>query len=261
MTGFKRRLYVFLMSATLFCAVLSAASLPSQAETAKLSGNFTYIHNDTGITITKCKAAENIQIPSELDGQQVTAVQSDAFKQAGAKTIYIPATVTDLGDGSVKTSNSLFSSTVEEITVDSGNTVYTSSDGALFRDGTATLVFWPRAKAGTSIQIPESVTKIAPYAFAGNKQIASVAFTGADTVLSEGAFYGCSYLSSVTLPYALTAIGDQAFRNCSSLAGIVFPSTLSRIGTNAFSGCTKLTTIDSASQLSDDALASLAGAS
>ncbi len=261
MTRLSRRVHSVILSALIFCAVFSGISLPASAETAKLSGNFTYIHNDTGLTIVKVKAVETVEIPSDIDGETVTAVQSDAFKQTGAVNIVIPATVTDLGDGNVKSPNSLFSSSVESITVDQGNPVYSSSDGALFRDSASTLVFWPRAKSGSAIQIPETITRVAPYAFAGNKNITSVTFVGQNTEISDGAFYGCSGLETIAFPAALTTIGEQAFKNCTSLTAVTLPSTVTQIGSQAFSGCSRLTTISSAAALSDDALAALSGSS
>ena len=261
MTKISRRLSAVIMSALIFGAALSGITLPSAAETAKLSGNFTYIHNDTGLTIVKVKAAENVEIPAELDEEAVTAVQYDAFKQAGAVNIFIPATVTDLGDSNAKTANSLFSSSVEQITVDPANPVYSSSDGALYRDASSTIVFWPRAKSSGAVQIPETITRVAPFAFAGNKSITSVTFLGQDAEIADGAFYGCAKLDTLALPASLTSIGDQAFKNCSSLTAVTLPATVSHIGSQAFAGCSRLTTVSSAAQLSDDSLASLAGSS
>ena len=52
----------------------------------------------------------------------------------------------------------------------------------------------------TNITIPNSVTRIHPYAF-----------------------QGCTSLTSITIPSSVTSIGDSAFSDCTSLANITMP--------------------------------------
>ena len=122
----------------------------------------------------------------------------------------------------------------------------------------------------TSITIPETVTSIGEYAFAGctalqtidlsNSQITSIpdrAFQGnlaltsitiPDTVISIGqyAFNGCTNLLNVNLSETsqLQTIGNYAFQNCSSLTTITIPETVTSIGSRAFSGCSSLQSVD-----------------
>lgn len=66
------------------------------------------------------------------------------------------------------------------------------------------------------IIIPDGVTKVGNYAFAGSK------------------------LEEVTLPEGVTYIGEGAFMNCTALKTLHLPSTLKQIDTAAFSWCRSL---------------------
>ncbi|NLB15890.1 MAG: leucine-rich repeat domain-containing protein [Clostridiales bacterium] len=245
-------------------SVLIGALFPASAhEIAKLSGDFTYISNPTGITILKCKASGEIDIPSELDGKTVTMISSDAFKSSGATKIGIPASVTSVGDEAVISANTIFASSVEEINVESGNTVYTSSNGVLYRadEGKLSLVYYPRAKSGDSFSVPANIAKISKYAAAGCKNLTQISFVGPVEEIGEGAFSGCSKLETLTLHDGLASIDSGAFKNCTSLASVTLPASVRNIAAGAFAGCSKLSAIIAAGDLSDDSLAALAGSS
>ena len=80
----------------------------------------------------------------------------------------------------------------------------------LVTDGTASLI--------TELIIPEGVTKIPAYAFAGQSSI-----------------------TSVSLPKTLLEIGLWAFRDCTGIEAVVIPDATVRILGGAFEGCTRLT--------------------
>ena len=69
----------------------------------------------------------------------------------------------------------------------------------------------------TSVIIPDSVTSIGEWAFAGCYSLSSVVIGDSVTTIGEHAFYYCTSLSSVVIPDSVTSIGDNAFSNCSSL--------------------------------------------
>ena len=61
--------------------------------------------------------------------------------------------------------------------------------------------------------------------------------------IASGAFAGCRELASVALPTNACTIGDYAFANCTELRSIVFPAHTGTIGNGAFIGCTGLASI------------------
>ncbi|HHX53855.1 MAG TPA: leucine-rich repeat domain-containing protein [Clostridiales bacterium] len=244
--------------------ILTGVLIPAAAqEIAKLSGDFTYISNPTGITILKCKASGEIDIPSALDGKTVTEIASDAFKSSGATKINIPASVTSVGDESVISANTIFASSVEEINVESGNTVYTSSNGVLYRadEGKLSLVYYPRSKSEESFSVPANIAKISKYAAAGCKNLTQISFTGVTEEIGDGAFSGCTKLATLSLHDGLISIDSGAFKNCSALTKVTLPASVRNIAAGAFAGCSRLSVIIAAGDLSDDSLAALAGSS
>lgn len=116
------------------------------------------------------------------------------------------------------------------------------------------------------IIIPNSITSIGFYAFAGCAGITEFIIQNSVTSLGDCAFYACSNLISVTIPdsvisiggyvfaacaslttvtipNSVTSIGDYAFHNCSGLTEITIPNSVTSIGTRAFNLCTSLASV------------------
>ena len=60
------------------------------------------------------------------------------------------------------------------ISVASGNESFSAEDGVLFNSDKTKLLMYPMAKTDTAYTIPDSVTEIADYAFAGNTHIETI---------------------------------------------------------------------------------------
>ena len=86
-----------------------------------------------------------------------------------------------------------------------------------------------------SVTIPDSVTDIGAYAFAG------------------------SGLKTVVIPKNIESIGDGCFKNCAALETVVFSGDLLLIGDGAFSGCDRIREIYIADSVRDIGKASFAG--
>jgi len=88
--------------------------------------------------------------------------------------------------------------------------------------------------------IPATVTKLDAHAFVGCEHLSSVRFAPASPLdkISFGLFGECTALSSVNIPSAVTAIEGCAFEKCEGLARVTFEkdSALTRIGRKAFYG-------------------------
>lgn len=118
----------------------------------------------------------------------------------------------------------------------------------------------------TSIELPETITRIGDDAFGGCMGLTSITIPTLVRSIGESAFYNCSGLTSVELPeqiehigpylfqycYALTSviirgnvtdIGTFAFQDCISLSSITLPNSLQYIDNYAFQGCSKLQSI------------------
>ena len=157
---------------------------------------FTYTTNSGAITITKYIGIDGaVTIPNTINGLPVTTIVNGAFYQTTSPTnVTIGSSVTNI------VAQALVSgcSNLLVITMDPLNPVYRSVGGVLFDRSQATLIQYPAARGG-SYTVPNSVTRIAEYAF-----------------------QDCSSLTSVTLPSSLTSIGGMAFAACISLNGLYF---------------------------------------
>ena len=140
--------------------------------------------------LTECTATGDVVIPEFFDGQFITAIGDNVFKNDTAITsITLPATITSIG-------NSAF-------------------------EGCTGL---------TSIIIPFKVTTIGDSAFKGCTNLTYVYINennsrtnGGLKTIGESAFEGCSSLKNLVIPKTVTLIGNDAFKGCDSLESIALP--------------------------------------
>ena len=153
------------------------------------------------------------------------------------------------------------------VKVASGCTRYVEDNGAIYNSNKTKLLYVNESAAGSggAFTVPSSVTEIAAYAFASNKNINKVtlpdsvetlgeyAFANSSvksvewsktgsriTSIPEGAFSG-SKLLSIALPDSVVSVGDRAFAGA-ALTGFT-ADKLQTLGNNVFDGCTSLVEI------------------
>ena len=225
------------------------------------------------VTITKyIGTRSNVIIPYSIDGNVVTDIGHDAFKDCTSLTsITIPNIVTYIGYDAFENCSSLKSITIpDSVThidsdVFSGCTSLTSItipnsvtyiDSDVFSgcksltsitipDSVTSIGSWTfhGCTSLTSITIPNSVTSIGSYAFSGCTSLTSIKIPDSVTYINSGVFSGCTSLTSITIPNCVTSIGWMAFEYCKSLTDITLPNSITIIGGDAFSNCTSLTSI------------------
>ena len=156
----------------------------------------------------------NIQNLTICEG--VTTIGTNAFRGCNIEKLTIPKTVTSIEDCAFSWCRNLqkvdiigsatyicsdsfkYCARLKDIAISANNTVYKSVDGALLsKDGT-TLIQYFRGNDRTHYKIPEGVTTINTYAFAG-----------------------CN-LKSITIPYSVKHIHDGAFEDCSELTDVFY---------------------------------------
>ena len=173
----------------------------------------------------------DVTIPSS-----VRIISYRAFSYCNELTsINIPATVLVIDDASCFYSCEKMTA----INVASDNPAYKSIDGVLYnKDGTE-LICCPAGKA--TVNIPNGVTEICPYAFFENQNLTTVELPASVRWIDSEAFGGCG-LSSINIPENVYDISWAAFRNCTNLTSINIPDGVVSIEAEAFSGCTSLKT-------------------
>ncbi len=86
------------------------------------------------------------------------------------------------------------------------------------------------ARGLTSVTIPDSVTSIGEYAFAGCTGLTSVTIGNSVTSIGISAFHDCTGLTSVTIPNSVTSIGYCAFYGCNGLTSVTIGNSVTSIG-------------------------------
>ena len=202
-----------------------------------------------------CSGLTSVTIPNS-----VINIGYSAFSGcSGLTSVTIPNSVTRIGNNAFAHCSGLTS-----IVVSSGNTVYDSRNNcnAIIHTETNTLIagcqntiipnsvtyigFYAFAGCSglTSITIPNSVTGIGDQAFAGCSGLTSITIPNSVTYIGFSVFYGCSGLTSITIPNSVTSIGNNAFYNCSGLTSVTIPNSVTSIGNYAFYNCSGLTTVN-----------------
>ncbi len=157
-----------------------------------------------------CADLEEITLPATI--REIAYAAFDGC--ASLKQFNLPASVTTIGNAPFTNCSSL-----EEFTVEAGNTRFVAVDGVLFNINKTTLVAYPGGKGG-SYKMPESVTEIRQYAFAGASNVTDVHMPSTVTSIPVGAFQNCISLTYVNVSEAVQTIGRLAFDNCTSLTAV-----------------------------------------
>ena len=226
------------------CSQLSSVSLPDTV---------TSIEDSAFLDTT---SLESVALPAGL-----TNIGNSAFSGSGLTTIALPNGVTTLGESAfwnTSLSGSVFipasvsaiglgaftgCDSLSAINVDASNTAFSSADGVLFDKDQTTLIAYPESKADISYTVPGGVTSIAPQAFFGCANLASVLLPATLDSIGDGAFSDCGSLTGVTLPGNVASLGTGVFSNCYSLASLTIGRGDLSIGMGAFAGVQPFTVI------------------
>lgn len=180
-------------------------------------------------TFSGCSKLKNIEFKGELH-----TISSGAFSGCAFESFEIPATVSSISNP--------FSgcSSLETLTVASGNANYVSEGGVLYNIDKTKLIMAPPSLSGEYV-IPNTVTSVASSAFSGTK-ITSISIGANLKNVPSSLCSGCKNLTTVKLAEGIQSIGGYAFSGCSNLTQITLPSTLISIEDFSFRG-TGLTNI------------------
>lgn len=129
-------------------------------------------------------------------------------------------------DDAIELIETTYNCLLNHITVEEGNPVYYSEGNCLIERETNTLLI-----GSNNGVIPQSVTGIADYAFAGCRKLTSITIPDGVTTISKGTFYDCRNLSSITFGENsnVTTIEASALYNCESLLTLTIPKSMERI--------------------------------
>lgn len=206
--------------------------------------------------LSKCRVLYGLEIPSTVseigayafsncinltsvaipDGVEI--INEGAFKGCqGLTNINIPKSITDIRGRAFSRCGKL------SITVDNGNSEYSSTDGVLFNKDKTTLIEYSKDKISPEYVIPDSVTRIWSNAFSDCNNLTTIKLPDGIKSISYGAFYYCSKLTDIEIPNSVRSIDTLAFCTCDGLTRINIPDGVTNIGRCAFLNCSSLTDI------------------
>ena len=96
---------------------------------------------------------------------------------------------------------------------------------------------------GTTVIIPDGITKICDEVFKEKKDLKTVIFPGTLKAIGEQAFAKCQSITEIDLPDGIERLGKGSFYGCKSLSKVNIPDSLIEIGSSAFNSCFALTEI------------------
>ena len=225
---------------SLAVAVLPATSLGEGAFSGCAAlGRVDFLRPMTAIpprAFADCTLLLTITIPAG-----VTEIGEEAFSGCSAlRTLALPEGLERIGKNAFLSCGKLSSVHISDLAAYCGicaENLYASP----LCNGTGALVLSDLPL--TALAIPEGVTAIGSYIFAGWRSLASVTFPQSVTAVGEGAFFGCGALSTLHLPASVTEVGSRAFCLCTSLLSVLLERGLTEIADHVFDGCKKLTSL------------------
>ncbi|HOZ02723.1 MAG TPA: leucine-rich repeat domain-containing protein [Bacilli bacterium] len=224
-------------------------------------GDFTYEYSssDDIFAIQSYEGNETeIVIPTKIfDGTNsayVTEIADEAFKNYYVQTLYMPNTITKIGDEAFYNCTSLESITLSRSLTEIGDEAFHACNQLTNMDIPSSVTrigegAFSSCFSLTSISLPTNLEKIEESTFENCHKLTSISLPDGVTSIEENAFKNCFIMTSVDLSESLTKIGDSAFENCQNLLNIDMPDTITSIGDNAFRYCYNLASVNLSSSL------------
>lgn len=196
----KKSLTVFIVLFFCVCSILIGCKNTPQ------ENKLLYEINSDSVTCTITGIGDyegdEIVIPEKIGEYTVTAIADKAFNSSNIKTVFMPATVIEIGEKAFADCYNL----EYVVGLDTSSSLESIGNGAFFA-----------CRSLQEITIPSTVTYIGIEAFGYCINLKNVSFakSNRDLRISEYAFFGCSSLTSITLPKYFCALGAFPFSETS----------------------------------------------
>ena len=262
MGTFGRRAISIIMSVIMVLSCFAGLTFSVGAET---SGDYEYeVLDDGTVSITKYNGSdEEVTIPSEIDGKNVTKIGEFAFwRYSKLISINLPNSILEISEAAFGECSNLVNIDIAKSVIKIGKSAFQN------------------CVALKEIHIPYSVTEIGEGAFIGCKNLKEISIPASVKEIKSSVFYRCSSLiyidvdkdnkcyisdngvlyskdksilmsypqnmsnTTYSIPKGVLLIDDFAFSGCSYLERIELPETITEIGQYAFSGCDNIESID-----------------
>lgn len=239
----------------ILCLLMLLLAQPIVAAAAEFKeGYYTYTVSDGKAEIIKCNTAVSgeLQIPSNLGGNLVTAIGEDAFYGCSSlKSVVIPQSVKTIEAYAFADCTALENIELADSVIFVGERAF---DGTAFEknpdnwENDVLYISNCLIKAKSSLEgtyeVRAGTVCVAEKAFAGCNGINEIEFLSGLKSICDAAFFECRSLGVVALPSGLELIGNSTFEGCTAIQEIMLPEGLKVIGQAAFRGCPSLERIE-----------------
>ena len=213
-----KKVISIIITVTLLLSAFSAGAVAHAVSEEKICGDYKYTADGGKAEITGYTGNETeVNIPADLDGNTVTALGEDLFKNNhNIEKVTIPDTITEIG-------NCAFFYCEKLSKVNIPDSVQRIMNFAF---------------CGTKITeavIPKSVTLIGADAFANCLSLRKITIKAELNSVPYGICNCCENLEEVNLPDSIATVTQYAFSECKSLKSIKLPEKTERIDLTAFS--------------------------
>lgn len=220
--------------------------------------DFTYTVKNNQVTITKYNGSDAVvTIPSEIEGNPVTIIDSSAFiNKTSITSITMPDSITTIGGNA-------FNGCTNLTDISLSNDLLTITAYAFKNCSSLTSITIPRRTTSIGMEAFENCSSLSNLKILGSTTtVGDDAFRGCTSLVTAGpigsnsnyefgwtdtiptsAFYHCENLNSITIPEGIIEIGGSAFSGCKSLEKITLPDSITSIG-SSFSGCSNLVSVN-----------------
>ena len=176
--------------------------------------------------------AINIDVPSEINGHEVTQIDDGAFAGCSAETINIPSSIKQIGQRVFIDSTELKTVNIygelnsfgyedsfieceklENINIYNDNSDFKTLDGVLYTKALNVLLKYPSGRPDNTFDVPMSVNSISGKSFIDAINLTSIVMNSVKRI-DYKSFEGCYYLENISAPSVILA-SKNAFTDTS----------------------------------------------
>lgn len=189
----------------------------------EVQGDFTI---SQGVILAYHGNGGDVVIPSAIDGQTVTTIGKEAFRENNTITsVQLPNTVTVIEAQAFHDCQNL-----KEISF--SNNLRTIGDGAFYG-----------CRRLTAVDLPWTLTSVGTMVFQECSALETVVLPASLEEIGKQMFMNCSSLKTISLPLGVKYIAPYAFRSCGQLEEISLPNSLIAVEQSAFQDCNQLVNV------------------
>lgn len=169
----------------------------------------------------------------------VSLIERAILKNTRLSKLTLPSSLETVAISALNSDNVYAPSLLDWLSIDFFGSIY-SFDYTHIRELPSSYFLYINNVLLTSLTIPQDITSIKDYAFAGCQSLQSIKIGDQVKNIGLGAFQNCENLNSVTIGNKVDSIGERAFQFCDNLSQVTIGNNVKKIKKEAFQACYSL---------------------